>query len=61
MHTATSDLTSGEWMAWCGSGGSGGSGEAALVDPVLGDWRSGSKGALVRVAGHAVGSEGTGR
>ena len=58
MLTTSPNITSGEWVARCGNGSgvSGGSGGAALVDPVLGDWRSGSGGALI------VGSEeGAGR
>ena len=38
MHTATSDLTSGEWVAWCGSEGS--EREHVSVRPVLGCWHA---------------------
>ena len=58
MLTTSPNITSGEWVARCGSGGSGGSGGAALVDPVLGDCRSGSRGVLVEwVARCGSGSE----
>ena len=38
MHTATSDLTSGEWKAWCGSEGS--ERGHVSVTPVLGRWHA---------------------
>ena len=38
MHTATSDLTSGDWMAGCGSEGS--ERGHVSVTPVLGRWHA---------------------
>ena len=38
MHTATSEHTLGEWMAWCGSEGS--ERGHVSVTPVLGRWHA---------------------